>query len=182
MSFAESLTFMGNLIWLSYGVSLFLIYRLLSTTKLSKSLLISMVIIVVINLLMIGHRELLLWWDKLNGEPSMLLNFAWYIGFTIFYMVGILALFYTHKKENVLIGKFGQYVSFSFCCSALLQLVQYTEIVLYKTVDKVGNIYTYGIPAINIGTAIIALSLALIVNYFVYVKKNGLQVIEQWSI
>jgi hypothetical protein len=148
----------------------------------AKSSLITIIVIFGTNSLMLGYQALLDWYIAAHPGYNPTVNFFWYMGFASFYLGGMTVLYRVHYKENVRIGSLGQYASFSFFAAGSLQLFQYIEIVLFKTNTNMFQIYTYGIPAINIATVLVCFGFALMALYYLHFSKKGLVGLKRWTI
>jgi hypothetical protein len=161
----QHLNNIGNTTWFFNAFSLLMLYYLGKNLTAKSSNLLTLIIIVVFNTLMLGYQGILDWYRAANLGVSAVVNFFWYMGFAIFDLIAMRAIYNVHKKENVRIGRLGQYASFAFFAVGTLQLLQYAEIVIFNTNDKVATLYIVGIPSINIATAIICTVVALFSLY-----------------
>jgi hypothetical protein len=163
----------GNTSWFFYGLSLLMFYYLTKGQTDKSSALVTLIVIMVFNSLMQGYQGIMDWYIKENPGFSSTVNFFWYMGFAGIDLIAMKAIYKVHEKENVRISPLGQYASFAFFVSANIQLLQYAEIVIFKTDEYIDKLYRFGIPAINIGTAIICFGVALMALYHFYFTKEG---------
>lgn len=162
----------GRISWLCYAFSLLVVYQASKGLGEKSSNFITLIIIVVFNVLMLGYKEVLDWYMESNPGISPVVNFFWYMGFAGFDLAALRAIYIFHKKENVRIGNLGQYANLAFFAAGSLQLLQYAEIVLFKTDQNIDKIYSIGIPTINIAMALICLGVAAKALFGAHLKKN----------
>ena len=158
---AELLINIGRVAWFCNALSLSVLYYLATGATRRNSALLTLIVIVVFNTLMKGHEGIMLWYMATHPDYSPVVNFFWYMPFAVFDFIAMRAIYNVHQKENVRIGRLGQYASFAFFAAATIQLLQYAEIVIFNTDTNLDTLYRTGIPAINIGTAIICAGVAL---------------------
>jgi hypothetical protein len=82
----------------------------------------------------------------------------------------------------VRIGSLGQYLACSFFTLGTILLLQYGEIIINNTNKHFFDLYTLGIPAINIATTLVCLGLALVTIIQLKFGKKGIQGMGRWNI
>ena len=178
----ELLILIQNISWLFYMAAMLMFYYITKKSANRSSSLITMIIAVSIQALIIGYEKTLLVYIEANPGYNPILNFFWYIGFSIQEIVGIWIIILIHKKENVRIGSLGQFIVISFFIRCTIQLLQYGEIILFKSDQTIWNIYMIGLPTVNISIAIVSFALACIAIYHLHFHKNGLKGFKRWTI
>lgn len=178
----ELLILIQNISWLFYMAAMLMFYYITKQSTNRNSSLITMIIAVSIQALIIGYEEILLAHIEANPGYNPILNFSWYIGFSILEIVGIWTIILIHKKENVRIGTLGQFIVASFFIRCSIQLLQYGEIILYKSDQAIWNIYMIGLPTINISIAVASFGLACVAIYHLNFHENGLKGLKRWTI
>jgi hypothetical protein len=178
----ELLDGISRVLWVFYAASLVMFYHVSKKIKNVRSSFIVITIIFVANSIMFGYQELLDWYIEGHPGYNPVVNFCWYVGFASLNIIAMKALYIVHKKENVKIGTLGQLVNVAFFTLVCIQLAQYADNIIFKTNQHIIDIYTVGIPTINIATTTVCFSLALVAIYHIHISKKGLEGLKRWTI
>jgi hypothetical protein len=158
-----------------------LLYIIWNRTNEASSSLITMVVVVIANSLVIGHETVL---NVIQGpEPDFnpYIVFSWYFGKILLFTLTMLSIRKVHKDKMIKIGTLGKYVNNALYGLGTLQVLMYGEIALFKSEDTIGNIYSFGMPAIGISTTTIGLYL-LFYSYYHLCLKNTARESLKWNI
>ncbi len=106
--------------------------------------------------------------------------FAWYVGFALFNLASIMAIFKIHVwyKKNYSFITYAYLLAFFLLGN--LQIVQYAEILTFNQ-GHVENIYKLGILSINIGVSLTTIMIVLGVTISRYLIKRGKKGLS-WSL
>ena len=178
----ELLNDLSRVLWIIYALTLFMFYYISKKHYGAKSSLVTMIILMVSNTLMLGYQGLLDWYVKEYPGYNPFLNFFWYMGFSSFYLVSLAVLYNVHKAENIKISTLGQFVSVSFLLLGCMQLAQYAEIIIFNSNSHIIDIYTIGIPTLNIAIAVVSFGLGSLAIYYLHGNKKGLEGLKRWTI
>lgn len=178
----ELLKLIQNISWLFYLLAMLMFYYISKKWSNTSSSLITMIIAVAFGGIMIGYEETLLVFMEDSQEFNPILSFFWFLGFANLELLGIVTLYNVHKKENVRIATLGQFIAFAFFARGSLQLLQYSEILLFNSNKTIYPLYTLGMPAINISIAIVSSCLAAIAIYHLHYHEKGLKGLKKWTI
>lgn len=181
----ELLKLIQNVSWLFYLSAMLMFYYVSKKWANTSSSLITMVIAVAFSAVIIGYEEILLAYMEKHPGFNPVVSFFWFMGFATLEILGMATLYFVHKKENVRIGTLGQFIGFAFFTRCSLQLLQYSEIVLYKSnkaIYPLYTLYTLGMPSINISIAVVSFCLAAIAIYHLHFHEKGLRGLKRWTI
>lgn len=142
----------------------------------------TMMIIFVVGTTMLGYRIYLIWLIGDDTRVNPTINFFWYLGFSTFDLLLLVLLVSVHKIENIKLGSLARYAGAAFICLGLIQLLQYTEIIVFHTDHYIDPLYSLGIPSINIATTLVCFSYALLALYHTHISHQGIKGIKRWTI
>lgn len=175
----QQLWLIQDMTWFFYVLAMLLFYGIAKYWPNSYSSLITMIIVVAVGTVTIGFEALL---SAHHQHLIVQVSTLWFIGLASFEIIAMLALLLIHKKENLRIGRLGQLVGFSFFARCTLQLLQYGEIVVFQTNQRIFTLYTLGLPTINIAIAILSMIFALLAIYHLCWNEKGLKGLRKWYI
>lgn len=158
-------------------------YRLLNGVSRNKSNFLSISIFFMVNFSMYGYQLALgLIFDAQSDYPKIHL-FCWYMGFAWFDLIAIYSLYFFHKKENLHIERLGQFITANFALLGFIQLIQYSEILIFSTQDMFDPIYSVSIPIINLFTFSICFTSVVAGFILIYMEekhRNEYRRIKKW--
>lgn len=165
MPLADFLFSLDQIIWFGDFIVFCLLLAVTVKDKKLYSSLLTQVIVVLVGGTMVLYQPYLS--QLYSAETKHAVNFAWYVGFTILDIVAIGLIFLLHKHYRVSYGFIANYNLFAYLILGVLQLVRYAERIKFNT-DWFKEVYRYGIIAINVSTAAIALLIAVMALFSVY--------------
>jgi hypothetical protein len=181
MSLSEILEGISLGTWFVDLVAIILLYKVYKQDKDVNSSLLTMVVVVIANTVMIGHEAIINAYQGPEPKYNSYVVFAWFTGRLILYYFATYWLRAVHTDNNLKIGTLGAYVNNAYIGFATLQVLQYSEIVIFKTNMNVAPIYSVGMPAIGITATAVSLYIALYGYYYLRVKKVGKESLK-WNI
>ncbi|MCG9964594.1 hypothetical protein [Shewanella cutis] len=134
----------------------FFLYRVTSTN-------ISLAIWVLANFVMERLAEVMLDVAKTDTE---LIRQLWYLSFVIIDTICVWSIYLSHRKLRISFDKFSVFICFSFTTMAVIQLVRYTDRIIFET-EYFAVIYKYGILSLSMAPMVLmALMLSFsIINF-----------------
>lgn len=142
---------------------------------------VTLCIVQVLGSLMLGYEAFLNAYSEENPGYHWYVNFFWYMGFAAFYLFGILSIRKVHVAFQLPLGVVARCCTLAFYAAGILQLAQYSEILIFNTDQNLDAIYRAGIPTINIATSFTYFLLGVIAIYTVHKSKDGIEGLK-WRI
>lgn len=168
-------------VWVVDLCSVLILFNVCKFTKQMNSSFITMVMILIAGFFMLGFQMAIEMYQGPKPKYNPYVNFVWYTGYLVFYVVTIKYIRKAHDFAKINIGTMGKYFNNALLILGVLQIAQYTEILLFKQDSFVDPFYRFGIPLVNISTTIACFYMSIFAYYNLVVKKrNG--AVMKWNI
>ncbi len=167
--------------WLIEIVLLFICLYLPTKNETDRSNIVSLAVLIVIGGLGYRYGQLILQTDpdiKLTSLQLWLkthkdvMLFAWYLGYCLMSNVAMLSIYLIHRKFNLPNSLLTRTVLLGFFAAAMLDLFRLAERYLWDT-SYLELLYQWGMPSINIGALLVALTVVGKESYkYLIIKTN----------
>jgi hypothetical protein len=107
-------------------------------------------------------------WLQANKD---VLVFVWYLGFCFFDNLAMVSIYLVHKKFSLLNSFFTKTVILGFFIDAMINLFRFVERYVFGT-DYLQPLYRWGIPSINTGVLIVAITVITKVTYKYFTDRK----------
>lgn len=165
MDYSTFLYNLGNFVWVMYLV-LFVVVVLFNFAD--KSYLLGTLVLIISNLAMQLTEPVLV---KLAEDFNHFIAHAWYLVWSIFSFISVVAIYLLHKRTNTIIGFESISYLLAFLAMCMLQLVRYFDRLVLET-DVLGELYRVGVNSINIGCVLIV-ALPLLPKFVVNLVRSN---------
>jgi hypothetical protein len=167
----DILLYLGDLVWLGYLAALVMYFGLLLANVALNSSFITMATICTVVWVTDHYRDFLL--ALPDDTAQLLVRFAWYIGFALSEMLMMYIIYKVHVVFKQTYSTLTKVMLLSCFVLAFIHLSRFAERHLFYT-DFLQPIYRWGIPSINVSTAVMAVTLGLFAVYqHLRRKKQG---------
>lgn len=170
--FIEQFIGLDKFAWLGEFTALCVFFALAVKDRQATSSLIALTVMVIIGGATHQYAPHLL--SITDSQYKTLVRVAWYLGFVLFDLLAIYAVYKLHQIYQMSYRFIAKMVILAYFCKALLHLTRFTERHFWDT-DYLQSLYQFGIVAINVGGAVTVLIFAVgaLYGHFAHKRVGG---------